>query len=433
MTALSRRLAHASPAALGLYATVAAFCTYFCMYAYRKPFAAASYHGSVEIPGIGALDLKILYITSQVIGYATSKFLGIKVVAEMAPEKRALAILVFIGGAELALLGFGAVPTPWGGLFMALNGLCLGMIWGLVYGFLEGRTTSDMLGAGLCASFILASGVVKSAGTWLMHQGLLERWMPSVTGLLFAPALLLSVLALAQLPRPTAADEAARTKRVPMDGAARWAFFERFAPGLIMLVAGYVALTALRDYRDNYAADLWKALGTADPTRMLWLGEVPAAVVSLLAVAALIVVRQNRRAMMAVHGLLLLGVGVAGLSALAFKSGLAGPEVLMIGGGLGLYLAYVPFNCVLFDRLIAAVGSAANAGFLIYIADSFGYLGSVLLLLQRNFGSSSTPPVDFFVQLGIVGSLLCAVLFAGAAGYFARVTGEGSAGAGLAR
>jgi len=35
------------------------------------------------------------------------------------------------------------------------------------------------------------------------------------------------------------------------------------------------------------------------------------------------------------------------------------------------------------DRLIAAFGSAANAGFFIYIADSFGYLGSVGALIFR--------------------------------------------------
>ena len=45
--------------------------------------------------------------------------------------------------------------------------------------------------------------------------------------------------------------------------------------------------------------------------------------------------------------------------------------------GLGTYLGYLPFNCLLFDRLIAAFGSVANAGFFIYVADSFGYLGSV--------------------------------------------------------
>ena len=53
----------------------------------------------------------------------------------------------------------------------------------------------------------------------------------------------------------------------------------------------------------------------------------------------------------------------------------------MILAGSGLYLAYNPFNAVLFDRLVAVSGRAANAGFLIYVADFSGYMGSAALLL----------------------------------------------------
>ncbi len=45
----------------------------------------------------------------------------------------------------------------------------------------------------------------------------------------------------------------------------------------------------------------------------------------------------------------------------------------MILTGAGLYLAYTPFNAMLFDRMVAAIGRAGNAGFLIYIAEASGY------------------------------------------------------------
>jgi hypothetical protein len=57
----------------------------------------------------------------------------------------------------------------------------------------------------------------------------------------------------------------------------------------------------------------------------------------------------------------------------------------MVATGAGIYMAYTPFNGMLFDRLIAATGRVGTAGFLIYVADSFGYIGSVSLLLARNF------------------------------------------------
>ncbi|MAZ65185.1 MAG: hypothetical protein CMG51_02520, partial [Candidatus Marinimicrobia bacterium] len=59
---------------------MAAFSTYFCMYAFRKPFSAASYEGLQFLNT--SFDLKTVLVTSQIIGYALSKMIGIKVVSE---------------------------------------------------------------------------------------------------------------------------------------------------------------------------------------------------------------------------------------------------------------------------------------------------------------------------------------------------------------
>jgi hypothetical protein len=70
----------------------------------------------------------------------------------------------------------------------------------------------------------------------------------------------------------------------------------------------------------------------------------------------------------------------------------------MIVSGFGLYICYVPFNCLFFDRFIGAFKIKGNAGFLIYIADSFGYLGSVSVLLYKNFGQAGLSWLEFFVK-----------------------------------
>jgi hypothetical protein len=59
---------------LTMWCVVAAFGTYACMYGFRKPFTAAGYGGA------GA---KAWLVTAQVMGYMVSKFIGIKVIAEM--------------------------------------------------------------------------------------------------------------------------------------------------------------------------------------------------------------------------------------------------------------------------------------------------------------------------------------------------------------
>lgn len=414
---VTRWLARAPTWVFTAWAVTAAFATYFCMYAFRKPFAVGTYSGTVEVVG-AHLDWKTLFIIAQVIGYAASKFLGIKVVSELDPARRARAILVTIGFAEVALVGFALVPPPWNAACLVLNGLPLGMVWGLVFGFIEGRRVSDLLGAGLCVSFIVASGFVKTAGRWVLDAGVGELWMPAVTGGLFLVPLAGFTWMLAQLPPPTAEDEAARTRREPMDARSRRAFFARYAPGLLALVLAYVALSAYRDFRDNYARELWDALGWGDQPAILTAAEVPVALGATLAVAAIMLVRDNDRALLVIHGMLALGAALLVGSTALHAAGRLDPAAWMITVGLGLYVAYVPFNCVLFDRLIAAVGSVGTAGFLIYVADAFGYLGSVLLLLYRNLGQADLPWLAFFEGFSYAVGGLCLLLFAASAAYF---------------
>ena len=84
------------------YAIVAAFSTYFCMYAFRKPFAAAKFEGEFFLGTTVALKTAI--VISQIIGYALSKYIGIKVCSEVSPARRAATLLTLIVWAELALV-----------------------------------------------------------------------------------------------------------------------------------------------------------------------------------------------------------------------------------------------------------------------------------------------------------------------------------------
>ncbi len=219
------RLAGSSLATFSLYAIFAAFFTYFCMYAFRKPFTVGTFDGTVAVPMMGEVDYKIALIISQVFGYTLSKFYGIKFVSEIVANRRALAIITLIVLAETALLGFAMVPKPYSLIFIFLNGLPLGMVWGLVFGYLEGRRVTEVLGAGLSASYIVSSGVVKTAGKLALDAGVPEPWMPFVTGLWFLPLLAVFVYLLDMVPPPDGEDQKLRMKRQPMDGEQRRILF----------------------------------------------------------------------------------------------------------------------------------------------------------------------------------------------------------------
>jgi hypothetical protein len=60
------------------------------------------------------------------------------------------------------------------------------MVWGLVFAYVEGRKTTEFIGAVLCCSFSLSSGIVKSVGkSILLYWHVSEFWMPFVAGALF--------------------------------------------------------------------------------------------------------------------------------------------------------------------------------------------------------------------------------------------------------
>jgi hypothetical protein len=402
-SALNRFFARAGHVWVGTYALSTAFVAYFCMYAFRKPFAVATYDGMAS--GIDGIDFKTAIVIAQAVGYAASKLIGIKIVSEADTRMRPWLIVSFIAASLASLMLFALVPPPFKILMIFFSGLPLGMIWGLVFGYLEGRRLSEILGAGLCVSFIVSSGVVKSVGRLLIVDcGVPELWMPALTGALFLPLLGLSVWLLAQTPPPDEADRAERMARTPMFKAERRSFFKAAWPGLVALIAAYVMLTALRDFRDNFAVEIWQALGFADAPAIFALSELPIAALILPLFGATVLIRDNRHAVFTYHVLIIAGALGAAVATFAFQIGLIDPVWWMIAVGAGIYVGYVPFNAVLVDRMTAALAVPGNAAFFLYLADTSGYVGSLGILLFKCFGGLHLSWLRFFIDLSYVGT-----------------------------
>jgi len=408
-------LSRAHPAAVAVFAALAAFCTYSCMYAFRKPFAAATFDDLYY----AGLKYKDVLIIAQLVGYTLSKFLGIKIVAEMKSRNRGFNILLLIGVATISLLLFGITPAPYNILFMFMNGIPLGMVWGIVFSFLEGRRATEFTGSVMAVSFIFSSGFVKSAGKFLLNNGISEFWMPLVTGLLFLLPMLLFVFLLEQIPDPTPDDIAHRSERKPMSSEERKAFVSEFLPGIVLLVAAYVMLTIIRDFRDNFAADIWKELGFSDAS-VFTETEIPISLAILASMGLLILVKNNLLAFRLNHWIVAAGFVIAGGSTFLFSQQHISAYWWMVLNGLGLYLGYVPFNVMFFERKIAAIRKPANVGFLIYVADSFGYLGSVGILLFKNFETQNILYSSFFIQALYAVSITGLALMAFSLFYFNR-------------
>lgn len=404
---------------INLVAGSAAFLAYASMYAFRKPFTAATFEG-MHVAGI---DYKVWLVIAQVMGYMLSKVRGITWIAEIQRQRRARTLAGLIGFSWIALLGFALVPAPWNIPFLFLNGLPLGMVWGVIFGYLEGRRGTELMGACMCASFIVGSGVVKSVGTWLMVSWhVSEFWMPFATGAVFVAPLCLATWILEHLPVPDAADVAARSVRIPMDAAARRAFLARFLPGIAMIVMAYVALTVTRDFRDNFAAEIWADLGRGGDASVFTETEVPIAIAVLIITAFTMAVRDNLRALMLNHVLIFGGFAIAVFSTWLHRHGMIDPLSWIGFSGFGLYLAYVPYNATFFERMLATFRVTGNVGFMMYIADSGGYMGSVLVILVKEFGGMHLSWASFYADtvmtlssIGMLITLASALYFYGKA------------------
>lgn len=403
---------------LGVWATAAAFGAYFCMYGFRKPFTAGAY----EENALWGVGYKTILVTAQVLGYTISKFIGIKVIAEMTPARRAPMILALIGSAHAALLLFALVPPPFNVVCLFLNGLPLGMVFGLVLGFLEGRRSTEALAAGLCASFILADGVTKSVGTWLLQAGVNEFWMPAASGGVFLLPLLGFVWMLARIPAPSARDIAHRAERVPMPRQERAAFFRRYAPGLLMLGGVYLLVTILRSLRSDFAPEIWAGLGYSGRPAIFTRSEMWVLLGVVLANGLAVLIRDNRAAFMASMGTALAGFALAAVALSGVAAGWVNGFAFMVLIGLGLYLPYVAVHTTVFERLIAMTRDRGNIGYLMYLVDAFGYLGYVAIMLGKGALRTDGPFIDFFLSIAWTVVVVSVALLAGCWAYFAWTT-----------
>jgi phosphonate degradation associated HDIG domain protein len=416
---LSDRLAAAPKPVFVAFAMTAAFATYFCMYAFRKPFAAARFEGEHFLGG--EVALKTALVVSQVLGYTLSKYIGIKVCPEVRPGRRAGMLVLLVLAAEAALVLFAVLPRDLKVVAIFFNGLPLGMVWGLVVWYLEGRLTSELLLAGLACSYIVSSGAVKDVGRYLMAaHGVSEAAMPVLTGALFLPPFLLAVWLLSRLPPPTAADHAARVVRTTMDRPSRVAFLRALFAGLVLLFAARLLTTAFRDYRDNYGVELFDALGYHGNPALFTRTEIPVAFGVMIALALLNLIRNNRAGVVGAHVIMGVGLALMALATLLLDAGVVSGLVWMILVGLGSYMAYVPHDSVVFDRIIASTRVAGTAVFAIYIADAVGYTGSIGLPLVKDLLFPRVDRLTFFRAFTYAVSLGGTAMLVASGVYFYR-------------
>ena len=404
-----------------IWCMLAAFGTYFCMYAFRKPFTSGTYTDLT----LFELDYKAILIISQVLGYMLSKMVGIKVISELKATGRKKLIICLILFAEAALLLFGAVPQPYNFFFMFLNGLPLGMVWGIVFSYLEGRRFTEMLAMGLSVSLIISSGLLKTT-YFTIHEWLpfvSEFWMPAVIGLLFLPFFFTFVWMLSVIPEPSKADKLLKAERLPMTPKDKRIVIAEYGFAIFGLGLIYMMLTTMRDFRDNFSVEIWNEIDSHWDKGVLSLTESISGIIVLVSIGSLSLIRNNIRGFWATLYLIALGLILSGGSTLLFQLNLLSPFWWMLLIGMGMFLAYTPIQVVIFDRMIALFKVKGNAGFFVYICDSAGYLGSVFLLLYKEFFMRDLSWCKVLIRFSYILTVTCLIILVLVSVFFTRKIG----------
>lgn len=397
---------HLSDALLILWAGGAALLSYSLVYALRKPYTAASFEG---LTFMGS-DYKVAVTTIQILGYVIAKFFGIKIISELKKENR---FRFFVGSAilaELALVGFGLLEAPYNVAAMFVNGLSLGCMWGVIFSFIEGRKVTDILASLLGVSMVFSSGVAKSFGLFAMNEMQIDQfWMPAVIGGFALPLLVFMGYMLKRLPQPTAEDIALRNERVVLDGKGRVALFRKYAPILTLLFIGNFMLLVLRDIKEDFLVNI---LDMSNQSSWLFARIDTIVTLIILGIFALFAFfRSNIRALLWLMTLVIAGCLTMTYVSFHYETLNLKSVTWLFIQSLSLYIAYLTFQTIFFDRFIACFRIKGNVGFFIALIDFIGYLGTVTLLSTKEFLNIELEWFALFNHIaGLVGAT-CSILF----------------------
>ncbi|GAC1451461.1 MAG: DUF5690 family protein [Chitinophagaceae bacterium] len=388
-----------NPSALIAWAAFASFTTYFCMYGFRKPISATTFDGEKAF----GISFKSALVIAQVFGYMTAKFIGIKFISEVDKAKRAVYILLLIGASHISLLLLALVPKPFNVLFLFGNGLSLGLIWGLVFSFIEGRKFTDLLALILSTNFIFSSGVAKTLGRiCIEYWNVSELYTPFVTGLLYIPLLLLAVWMLTKIPPPKEEETASRGVRVALNGKERTALFTKYFTGLVAITVINLLLTILRDVKDNYAVEILRTVKPSFNPAIFTQMETIAAVTVLVLLLLLTGFKNHFKSIAAHHLTIGCGLVIILLSALFLRLQVLDPVFNLVLYTIGLYVCYNTLQCLFLDRFIAAFRVKGNIGFFFYFMDSVGYLGSCFIIFNKEIFSPELNWLSYFLQVSFI-------------------------------
>jgi MFS family permease len=244
----------------------------------------------------------------------------------------------------------------------------------------------------------------------MQDMGVSDFSMPMIAGAIFFVPLLVSVWVLQKTPPPDVEDRQLRSERKAMTREDRRRFLYAFWPGITLLIFVYITLTIARTIRDDFAVEIWRDMGVSKTPSVFATSETWVGIVATTCLALTMLVKNNLMAMRVTFVMMCIAFVLVAISAWAIGLGAFSPFVFMVMCGIGLYIPYVAFHTSVFERLIAAARMPSNLGFLMYMADSIGYLGYAVVIVAKTRMKKDVELLPYFqwiLLLSAFASILC--------------------------
>ena len=180
-------------------------------------------------------------------------------------------------------------------------------------------------------------------------------------------------------------------------------------PFLVLLFVANLMLVVLRDIKEDFLVKIIDMNGQSS-----WMFAQVDTVVTLIILAlfgAMVFVKSNIKVLVALLGLVVLGTATMSFISFNYDSLQLDAITWLFVQSLCLYIAYLCFQSIFFDRFIACFKIKGNVGFFIVTIDFIGYTGTVLVLMFKEFAHVDINWLEFYnILSGYVG-LICTVAF----------------------
>ena len=390
-TWITRRLASSPPWVRVAYAIFAVIPLYIATYSWKTPMFTLPLSYIDNATMVGGTSLQTGLAAGQTIGFALGKIPAAVLMSSSIFFRRRYVVMIAIMAAAALSNGLGIAlfdsisPLAQAICGAGVSAFFASSVFGGIVSWLEGRRATELLLATLNLAVVLAGGAGRGYGLVLLKWGVAPRWMPLVASGSGLAVCVVALAMLAQLPAQLPGDTEQRGKRGAMSHAQRCRFCVRFAPGIAVSLASYLVVMSLRGFRDFYALELYtEALGGAAPSStLLFLADAPGGVVACVILALMSRFKRNKRALLTMVAVMIVGIAEVFVSTLLFRLHLIGGVAWLIAVGVGIYTAYLPMGSAFFDRLLAASGIGGTVMLMTFACDGVGYVGTLGLLVWK--------------------------------------------------